>query len=106
MTGFRRAASTCTPNAFMATSMPPLPKPSSRAPKTATGSVGASASATGATQMNGRNASNIFFAPSRSAKRPPSCIPTMPSTPPQKSRTAISVVERSSFTRSDGMRPM
>ena len=37
ITGPRRAASTWTPMAFMATSIAPLPRPSSSAPTTATG---------------------------------------------------------------------
>ena len=37
ITGPRRAVSTCTPMAFMATSIAPFPRPSSTAPTIATG---------------------------------------------------------------------
>ena len=100
-----RAASTCTPIAFMATSRAPLPNPISMAPTTATAYVGARPSTTAPAISTGNPTRVTRRAPMESASRPPICIEVIPAAPARKRATAISLAPMSSLARSDGRAP-
>lgn len=105
MMGRLRAPSTCTPMAFMATSMEPLPRPSSTAPAMATGNVVANANVTAAAMRNGSPVSATCRAPIESDNRPPICIDRIPANPEVNSRIAMDVASMSSRSRMDGSTP-
>ena len=105
MIGRRRAVSTWTPSAFIATSIAPLPSPISTAPSTATAKLPARAIVTAAGIRIGNAARVTRRAPTASASRPPICIDRMPAAPPKNSMMAIWVASMPSLSRSEGSEP-
>lgn len=105
MMGRLRAPSTWTPTAFMATSMLPLPRPSSTAPMTETGKLVAKANVVAAAMRIARPVSATWRAPIESDSRPPICIATMPARPAVKSRIAISAAVMSNRSPMEGRAP-
>ena len=105
MTGRWRARSTCTPMAFIATSMAPLPSPSSTAAATATGNVVAKAIVIAAAMSKGRLANATWRAPIESDSRPPTCMAVIAASAAVKSRTEMSLAPISSRSRMDGRAP-
>ncbi len=100
MIGLGRVASTCTPIAFIATSMPPLPRPSSTPPASSIGMLPAKPNSNRPVNSRGRQVSAIRRAPIRSVSRPPTCMAAMADTPAATSSPAIQDVSSPSRSRS------
>ena len=99
------AFSTCTPSAFMATSIAPLPRPRRTTPTTSIGYDDANPITTIARTITAPPTKVGSFAPERSATRPETFMASTAAAPQIARATPILASSRSSRSRSPGSEP-